>query len=213
MSKKETTGTNLSEDDIVNLLATLRVEPHPEANFEDRFVHDFRDRVARYAVTRPARKVLWEHILLRLTGMGKLKWACGATTLGLGALVAGFFSWPSGDVQNQNRVAPSIGSAVIASVDTPDVCSPRSVVVSSSLELESSTCIVPDQSFFLAGGDKLYSCQSVQRAEISESEKELHSMRPESVSYPASMLPHVVRPRQITLPVIDSGTTTVPSVF
>ena len=66
MSNKKTIGTELSEDDIVSLLAALRQEPHPEANFEDRFVHDFRDRVARYAVTRPARKVLWEHILLRL---------------------------------------------------------------------------------------------------------------------------------------------------
>lgn len=213
MSKKETTGTSLSEDDIVNLLATLRVDPQPEANFEDRFLHDFRDRVARYAVTRPARKVLWEHILLRLTGMGKLKWACGATTLGLGALVAGFFSWPSDDAQNQNRVAPSIGSAVIASVDAPDGCSPQSVVVSSSLELESSTCIVPEHPFFLGCGEHVYNSHSMHHEEISESQQGLHSMRPDSVSYPASMLPHSIPPRQITLPVIDSGTTLVPSVL
>lgn len=206
MSKKETAGTNLSEDDIIGLLATLRIEPQPEANFEDRFVHDFRDRVARYAVTRPARKLLWEHILLRLTGIGKLKLACGATTLGVSALVAGLFSWPTDDAQQQ-RLAPTIGSAVIAPADSYHQ---QSVVVSSSLELESATCILPREAFsFTPQASSLNSSSPEQ----SHSRDALRSMRPDSIVYPAHMLHHTPQQRQITLPVIDSGTTLVPSVF
>lgn len=197
MSNKKSSGTNLTEDDIINLLVELRMEPHPEANFEDRFVHDFKERVATYAVTRPARKVLWEHILLRLTGIGKMKWACGATTLGVGILAVGFLSWPSDEASESQRVAPAIGSARVVSRKAPLV-DPRDVIVSSSLELESATCIVPAQVNSVFGGNQSYSSF-------------------ENVNYGFSPIINTQAPKKapqhITLPVIDSGATVVPSMF
>ena len=119
MSDEKTNTTELNEDDLVGLLAGLKREPHPEANFEDRFVHDFRECVARYAATRPARKVLWDHIMLRLTSIGKVKYACGATTLGVSALAIGFFSWSSEPSENQPRIAPTIGSVRVVEKPAP----------------------------------------------------------------------------------------------
>ncbi len=197
MSNKKTSGTNLTEDDIINLLVELRMEPHPEANFEDRFVHDFKERVATYAVTRPARKVLWEHILLRLTGIGKMKWACGATTLGVGVLAVGFLSWPSDDASNQQRVAPAIGSARVVSKTAPLV-DPSDVIVSSSLELESATCILPAQVNPVFGVNHSYS----------SFENMNYGFAP-VINTQASKKVQ----QQITLPVIDSGATVVPSMF
>lgn len=197
MSNKKTSGTNLTEDDIISLLAELRMEPHPEANFEDRFVHDFKERVATYAVTRPARKVLWEHILLRLTGIGKMKWACGATTLGVGVLAVGFLSWPSDDASESQRVAPAIGSARVVSKTAP-IVDPRDVIVSSSLELESATCILPAQVNPVFGTNPSYS-----------------SFGNSTHVFDSAISPRTLRtaPQQITLPVIDSGATVVPSMF
>lgn len=197
MSNKKTSGTNLTEDDIISLLAELRMEPHPEANFEDRFVHDFKERVATYAVTRPARKVLWEHILLRLTGIGKMKWACGATTLGVGVLAVGFLSWPSDDASESQRVAPAIGSARVVSKTAP-IVDPRDVIVSSSLELESATCILPAQVNPVFGTNPSYS-----------------SFGNNTHVFDSAINPRTLRtvPQQITLPVIDSGATVVPSMF
>lgn len=197
MSNKKTGGTNLTEDDIISLLAELRMEPHPEANFEDRFVHDFKERVATYAVTRPARKVLWEHILLRLTGIGKMKWACGATTLGVGVLAVGFLSWPSDDASESQRVAPAIGSARVVSKTAP-IVDPRDVIVSSSLELESATCILPAQVNPVFGTNPSYS-----------------SFENSTHVFDSAINPRTLRtaPQQITLPVIDSGATVVPSMF
>jgi len=197
MSNKKTSGTNLTEDDIISLLAELRMEPHPEANFEDRFVHDFKERVATYAVTRPARKVLWEHILLRLTGIGKMKWACGATTLGVGVLAVGFLSWPSDDASESQRVAPAIGSARVVSKTAP-IVDPRDVIVSSSLELESATCILPAQVNPVFGTNPSYS-----------------SFENSTHVFDSAINPRTLRtaPQQITLPVIDSGATVVPSMF
>ena len=148
MSNKKTIGTDLSEEDIVSLLLALRQEPHPEANFEDRFVHDFRERVARYAVTRPARKVLWEHILLRLTNIGKIKWACGATTLGVGVLAAGFFSWPTDDTAEQKRMTPTIGSARVVSHANHTDANIQPVIVNSSLAVCGITKVSTEVNLF-----------------------------------------------------------------
>lgn len=144
MNDEKTNATKLSEDDIIGLLAGLKVEPHPEANFEDRFMHDFRERVARYAVTRPARKVLWDHIMLRLTSIGKVKYACGATTLGVSALAIGFFSWSSESSDNQQRIAPAIGSVRV--VEKPVPLQPQQsepAKVASVIDLDSPVGLLP----------------------------------------------------------------------
>lgn len=220
MSNKETSGTNLSEDDIVKLLATLRMEPHPEANFEDRFVHDFRDRVARYAVTRPARKVLWEHIMLRLTGIGKLKLACGATTLGVGVLAAGFLSLPSDDAIENQRLTPTIGSARVVSKADSSYLDKQSVVVSSSLELESATCILPTQNddfFVLNGrlpvsGDMNYNMLSPE-LNVRGAFESASGVGSSQITSPSVVIPHSVKPQHITLPVGNSESSVLPSLF
>lgn len=84
-------------EEWIALLAELKLEATPEADFEARFLYDLHERIAQEAVCRPARKLLWEHILQMLTNIGGRKIAYGASTLGLGALAVGFFSWPSAD--------------------------------------------------------------------------------------------------------------------
>ncbi|MBR5523099.1 MAG: hypothetical protein IKV82_06510 [Akkermansia sp.] len=85
----------LSETELVALLAGLRKEATPEANFEERFLYDFHERIAREAVCRPARKLLWEHIRQFIANFGGRKLAYGASTLGAGALALGLYSIPS----------------------------------------------------------------------------------------------------------------------
>lgn len=207
MSNKKTSGTELSEDDIVSLLSSLRQEPHPEANFEDRFVHDFRERVARYAVTRPARKVLWEHILLRLTNIGKLKWACGATTLGVGVLAAGFFSWPSDNAAEQNRLAPAIGSARVVAKASPSDVQP--VVVESSFELESSQFLLPTWNINEVASAQGYSFDTMSSSRIVAPSTATVDKAPgvldngSYIIYPGVATPVMLTPvqhKQITLP-------------
>lgn len=84
-------------EEWIALLAELKLEATPEADFEARFLYDLHERIAQEAVCRPARKLLWEHILQMLTNIGGRKIAYGASTLGLGALAVGFFSWPSAE--------------------------------------------------------------------------------------------------------------------
>lgn len=85
---------SLSESDLLSLLASMRKEAVPEAHFEERFLYDFRERVAREAVCRPARLLLWEHLRQILSNLGGRKLAYGASTLGAGALALGLYSLP-----------------------------------------------------------------------------------------------------------------------
>lgn len=86
-----------TEDELVALLVGLKLEATPEADFESRFLYDLHERIAEEAVCRPARKLLWEHIVQMLSNIGGRKIAYGASTLGVSALAVGFFTWPSPD--------------------------------------------------------------------------------------------------------------------
>ncbi len=94
MEKDDTGMGAISDSDLAELLASLRVEPAPEADFESRFLGDLRERLARESVCCPARRLLWDHILQMVANFGSRKLACGASSLGLGALVLGFFVLP-----------------------------------------------------------------------------------------------------------------------
>lgn len=83
-----------TDEQLTQLLATLRVELTPEAGFEGRFLYDFHERVARDAVVRPARYQLWEHMMQALTNFGGRRLAYGASSLGIGALAVAFFALP-----------------------------------------------------------------------------------------------------------------------
>lgn len=77
------------------LLATLRVEPVEEADFESRFLSEFHDRVAREAVCCPARRHLFAHLLQLVDNFGRGRLAFGASALGLGVVAICFAAYPT----------------------------------------------------------------------------------------------------------------------
>lgn len=91
---REGSDRTAKEEQLLQLLASLRVEETPEAHFEERFLYDFRERVACAAVVRPARYQLWEHIMQALINFGGRRLAYGASSLGIGAFAVAFFALP-----------------------------------------------------------------------------------------------------------------------
>ncbi len=129
----DTPGTDgISETELLTLLSSLKVEATPEADFESRFLYDFHDRVARESVCRPARRLLWEHLLQFASNFGRRGLAYGASTLGIGALAVGFFTWPG----------ETSGSAVVAHAPAAGLeRSLASILSSSSREVDAFTSI------------------------------------------------------------------------
>ncbi len=105
MEKEETGTGGISETQLIALLASLKAEPAPEADFESRFLGDLRERLARESVCCSARRLLWDHIVQVLVNFGPRRLAYGASALGLGALAAGYFVVPE-------QEAPSASVAV-----------------------------------------------------------------------------------------------------
>lgn len=89
-------GSKVDDGELAALLASLRVEAAPEADFEARFLYDLRERIAREVVCCPARTLLWEHIIQFLTNLGRRRLAFGATACGAFALCSAYFAWASG---------------------------------------------------------------------------------------------------------------------
>lgn len=114
-----TSTDSLSETDLVVLLATLRKEATPEANFEERFLYDFHERIAREAVCRPARTLLWEHIRQFLSNLGGRKLAYSASTLGAGVLALGLYSMQGDPDSSAHKVAVARGTALAAQMGQP----------------------------------------------------------------------------------------------
>ncbi len=94
MDKDDTGKGGISESELIGLLASLKVEPAPETDFEGRFLYDLRERLARESVCCSARSLLWAHVRQMLANFGPRKLAYGASTLGLGALAVGVFALP-----------------------------------------------------------------------------------------------------------------------
>lgn len=92
---RKASDSTATEEQLTQLLATLRVETTREAEFEERFLYDFHERVAMAAVVRPARYQLWEHLMQALTNFGGRRLAYGASSLGIGALAVVLFAIPS----------------------------------------------------------------------------------------------------------------------
>ncbi|MBR5886614.1 MAG: hypothetical protein IKZ07_00225 [Akkermansia sp.] len=81
MNKKRNDITPEEEEKIIKMLSLLRVEPAPEADFEGRFLEEFKRRLAVNNVTMPARARLWEHVAQFFENIGVRRLAMAATSL------------------------------------------------------------------------------------------------------------------------------------
>lgn len=108
----KTSVDSLSETDLVALLTSLRKEATPEAHFEERFLYDFHERIAREAVCRPARTLLWEHVRQFLSNLVGRKLAYSASTLGAGMIALGIYSLQNNNEEVANK-ASFVGDAAL----------------------------------------------------------------------------------------------------
>lgn len=91
--KDDPSSKQAEHEELILLLRTLRVEATAEAHFEERFLYDFRERVVREAVCRPARELAWERLLQLLSNIGPRRLFWGASSLGLGMVCLGSALW------------------------------------------------------------------------------------------------------------------------
>jgi hypothetical protein len=111
MHKRGNDITPEEEEKIIKLLSSLRVEPAPEADFEGRFLAEFKNRMARDSVIKPARALLWEHIRQFIDNVGGVRrWAMVSTSLVAVLLVA------VGLVNIQSEGVPKAVASVNSSV-------------------------------------------------------------------------------------------------
>lgn len=95
MSRTPHTSPFESEEQLVSLLSTLKVEQVEESDFEGRFLEEFHDRVARETVCCPARRHLFSHIAQLLDNIGRGRLVFGVSTLGLGVVAFAFTFFPA----------------------------------------------------------------------------------------------------------------------
>lgn len=105
--ENDTTRKQAEEQELIVLLRALRVEAAPEAHFEERFLYDFRERLVREAVCRPARMLLWEHLLHAISNFGRRRLLWGASSFGLGMLCLGTLAWQHSGGSARSVVAQS----------------------------------------------------------------------------------------------------------
>lgn len=91
---REHSDSTANDEQLAQLLVSLRVTATPEADFEERFLYDFHERIARETVCCPARYRLLEHLQQMLLNFGPRRLAYGASSLGLGVLAFGFMAIP-----------------------------------------------------------------------------------------------------------------------
>ena len=108
--------SDISEETLVAMLATMRVKATPEADFEERFLYNFHERVTQEIVCTPAHRRALDHVLQALQNFGMGKIAFGTSALGIGALALGFFSVPDtqengiASTHRHNRFETSLAS-------------------------------------------------------------------------------------------------------
>lgn len=106
-------SSDTSDAQLTELLATLRVVQTREADFEERFLYDFHELVAREAVCCPARHRLFEHLMQMLANFGRRRLTYGASSLGIGLLaVGGYFMMPGENSSAAAAVANRMDSSL-----------------------------------------------------------------------------------------------------
>lgn len=91
--EKRASNKEADDEELVIMLRALRVEATPEAHFEERFLFEFHERLAQEAVSRPARTLLWEHLMQILGNFGRRRIIWGTSALGIGALCLSVLVW------------------------------------------------------------------------------------------------------------------------
>lgn len=143
MNKSPHQQTPVTEEQLLALLATLRVEQTPEADFEGRFLSEFHERVAREAVCCPARRHLLAHVLQMLENIGRGRFAFGASALGIGLVALCFAMLPS----------DRTGMETTATVAQEKVAAPLMLPALSNDLVEYTTVrVLPGHSVFEVGG-------------------------------------------------------------
>ena len=144
----EPTHTRLpeSEEQLVALLATLKVRPTEELDFESRFLSEFHERVAREAVCCPARRHLLSHLMQMVENLGRGRLAFGASAMGLAAVAICFAMYPAdnavaGTAATVAKVEPQPVPLLIPALsnDLADCTSIRVQAVSSPLDVQGVT--------------------------------------------------------------------------
>lgn len=130
----------MPEEELVELLSQLYIEPVKEAHFEDRFLASFHEKVVQQAVCQPARVRLWENLHLFFSGLNKAKLALSSITfLGFGALTLATTNWAvNSDSAPATASRERVKRSMIASVDSFRASS----VLPSSLESHSDLQIM-----------------------------------------------------------------------
>lgn len=149
----------IGEEELVELLSQLRIEPVEEAHFEERFLVSFHEKVVQQAVCQPARVRLWENLHLFFRGLNKLKLALSsATFVGFGALTLVMTDWAvHSDSAPATASRERVKRSMLASVDSLRASS----VLPSSLETPSDLQIMvaPNEthtSYYSSKGDILF---------------------------------------------------------
>lgn len=97
------------ETNLRELLSLLKVESQPEANFEERFLYNYKERLAQESVCKPAHSLLWERLT---TFLGTRRSLTYGTTSTAGALALAVIVWPGGDPAQQ-PIVPDIQTTYV----------------------------------------------------------------------------------------------------
>lgn len=156
----------LREDELVELLSQLYIEPVNEANFEERFLVNFHENVVQQAVCQPARARLWDNLALFFSGLNKVKLALSsATFICFGAFTLMMTDWA---VNSDSAPATASRERVRASVDSLRASS----VLPSSLDTPASLQIMvtptETQTHFYSNNSDIFHAQ--QRFDVAEEE-------------------------------------------
>lgn len=138
MVNKETKIEREQENRLVELLSTLKQDATPEADFESRFLADFRERVVRTAACRSARNLFWEHLKMFFSNAGPSRCAWGAA-VGCVALFVAFFWMP--EQETAPLAVASMKSPVVAAPAVVSVERPFSRLLTSAPADNNYTCI------------------------------------------------------------------------
>ena len=132
--------TDAQEARLVAILATMKVQATPEADFEERFLYNFHERVTQEIVCTPAHRRALDHIFQAFQNFGMRKIAYGSSALGIGAIALGFFSIPEtqengiASTHKANRFETSLASLAPSLRSDMDSCTCVRVIRTNNLQ-------------------------------------------------------------------------------